>query len=957
MKFIKNKLNQKIVIYITIFFLTIYSSLNIPTWSNNLIKTNQQAKVQENEIIEGNNNALELVKQGNRFYDQGKFAEAIEEWDKAADIYTQEGNEFGRVESLTNKSQALQNLGNYKEACNTSLEALNYFELKKFDCGKIVDENSGLKEQLEEKINSLKDNPESLSINQSIALRLLGDNLRRLGYLEDSKNILELGLKVAEYRQDNEEISGVQIDLGNILRALGNREREIDPESPPELAYNIGIDSLKSNESPVERALSIYKDYELALNYYKNAAAISNEKNTIIRAQINRISLLLDMKQWWKKAIDEAASFEGAKKNPQILSYGLELDNNLNQKSQKLRSEIYPQINNLPLSWTTLNTKINLADILLKQTTNDSIWLKDLELLLEQIREDAEQLGDKRIEAITIGYQGKLSQQQALNTQNSDKRKQYLAEAQELTNKALQVLDQVPDEREKRNNRDIRYRLLSQLGRIYQQQNNIPAAIGAYEGALQNLEELRKDLPSINKNVQFDFKEEIEPIYREYVELLLSSKQPISDENLKTARDVIESLQLAELDNHLKDPCSVIKISNIDKFIDENPKAQTSAVIYPVIIPVPKTEQLRLDIIVKFPKQKLRHYPTPPLPKKDFDKTLDNLSQLLYEEPEKIIQGLKRRITPEDISSESEERSAESREDKLIEELIEALEPNKKKLLPLLEQVYNWLVKPIKADLTNVDTLVFVLDGRLQSIPISALYALYDGEKYLLEDYSIALIPSLQLIDPKPLSRNNLNILAAGLSIPTKDFPNPLTNVEKELENIGKLPTNSTILLNSDFTEENIGDLLDEEKFPIVHLATHGKFSSNSERTFIVTGDEKRIRAKDFDNLLKISQSKKIGLLVLSSCETAQGDPRAVLGLAGIAVRSGASTTIATLWSVEDSSAAILMSKFYEELIDSDSNPDINKSLALKNAQLELLRSKYNHPFFWAAYVLVGSWF
>ncbi len=143
--------------------------------------------------------------------------------------------------------------------------------------------------------------------------------------------------------------------------------------------------------------------------------------------------------------------------------------------------------------------------------------------------------------------------------------------------------------------------------------------------------------------------------------------------------------------------------------------------------------------------------------------------------------------------------------------------------------------------------------------------------------------------------------------------------------------------------------------FPVVHLATHGQFSSKADETFILTWDG-RINVNQLDTLLRIRETESpnaIELLVLSACQTAAGDKRAALGLAGIAVRAGARSTLASLWNVDDKSTAELMSQFYREL----TSQKLTKAEALRQAQLALLNNpKYQHPLFWAAYVLVGNW-
>ena len=103
----------------------------------------------------------------------------------------------------------------------------------------------------------------------------------------------------------------------------------------------------------------------------------------------------------------------------------------------------------------------------------------------------------------------------------------------------------------------------------------------------------------------------------------------------------------------------------------------------------------------------------------------------------------------------------------------------------------------------------------------------------------------------------------------------------------------------------------------------------------------------------KESQKSAVELLVLSACETAAGDRRAALGLAGVAVRAGARSTLASLWSVDDESSAVLMSQFYSKL----SQKKLSKAEALRQAQLALLKNpKYMVPYYWSSFVLLGNW-
>jgi len=101
-------------------------------------------------------------------------------------------------------------------------------------------------------------------------------------------------------------------------------------------------------------------------------------------------------------------------------------------------------------------------------------------------------------------------------------------------------------------------------------------------------------------------------------------------------------------------------------------------------------------------------------------------------------------------------------------------------------------------------------------------------------------------------------------------------------------------------------------------------------------------------------RGKPVELLTLSACQTAAGDDRAALGMAGVAIKAGARSALATLWFVNDQSTAILISQFYAELHRDSS---VSKAKALQNAQLTLMGDRrYEHPCYWAPYLIIGNW-
>jgi len=195
--------------------------------------------------------------------------------------------------------------------------------------------------------------------------------------------------------------------------------------------------------------------------------------------------------------------------------------------------------------------------------------------------------------------------------------------------------------------------------------------------------------------------------------------------------------------------------------------------------------------------------------------------------------------------------------------------------------------------------------------------------------------------------------LLAGLTKSRHGF-SALSNVDDEIQTIDAL-LDSRVLLDERFTSTTLAQQLNTTEVPIVHLATHAQYSSNLEDTFILAWD-RPILVDELSSLLSTGDQNRlepIELLVLSACETATGDSRAALGLAGISLQAGARSTLASLWNLDDSSGAYFASQFYRAL----AQPHITKAEALRQAQRSLLSNpNYRHPIYWAAYVMVGNW-
>jgi CHAT domain-containing protein len=845
---------------------------------------------------------LGLSLQAQQLYQAGQLAPAAVAWQKAATAFAAQGDRLGKTKSLINQSQVLQDLGLYPRACSSLLEAFN---LEDTQCSAF---------QIEQLIKTLEQQSK-ITLVEGIGLRSLGSILQKKGMLTQAQKIVEFSVLAT---RNSSESAATLLALGNIQQALGNQVRDRwNYERITEI-----IDR-QDSKNALEPYLTAFKTYE------QIALKADTELLTQTQAQLNHLSLLIELEAWWQQQtqrriqswqrLDQQTLVEMAEKFSALLTAELK------DSKTNLMAKIDANLPQLPPTHQGIYAQINYTQSLtrLGETT-------PVESILQKALEQARLIKDQRGESYALGYLG----------QNYGLRGK-LKEAIALTERALAVAEA---QNVNHDAREVSYLWQSQLGMLLERSGSTEEAIAAYTLAFNTLQSLRTDLNTNNQVVQFNFRQEVKPVYLHLANLLLSNNLQASksltaintandrdQSNLELARQVIESLQLAELDNFFQDPCS--PTADISVTIDDlDPQA---AVIYPIVL------SDRLEVILSMAGKPLKRFTTN-ISAKEVDRTLDALYDSLYNQS--INNSAVNIFSTTPLNPR---------------EVIE----NTQALLPNLQEIYRWLIQPLESELTanQIETLVFILSGKLQNVPMAALY---DGKQYLLEKHSVALAPSLQLLNTQSKPKNKLKVLAAGLSqqveIQGEIFP-ALSYVPQELKQIQTVFPRSRQLLDREFTAEKIEQQLQSD-FSIIHLATHGVFSSDPQQTFIVTGDRQIINLNALSTLLSSSNNRP-ELIVLSACNTATGDERAVLGLAGVAVRSG-SSTIASLWSVEDGSTSKLMSQFYRQL----SNSATKKVNALQKAQLSLVESlRANpplpelkqlppHPYYWASYVLVGNW-
>jgi CHAT domain-containing protein len=452
---------------------------------------------------------------------------------------------------------------------------------------------------------------------------------------------------------------------------------------------------------------------------------------------------------------------------------------------------------------------------------------------------------------------------------------------------------------------DALYRWEWQVGRLLRAQKNNDAAIAAYRRAVETLESIRHDvaLRYGNPSAHSSFRDVAGAMYFQLADLLLLRADSAAnaadlDRMLLEARDSAELLKSAELEDYFQDECVNLLKSKITKV---ETVSATAAIVY--IIPLPD----RTEMLVSLPSG-LRRLKSP---------TTD---AALFRVAHQFRVNLEKRTTYE--------------------------------YLEQAKQLHDWLIKPLEPLLANtkIDTLVFIPDGALRNIPMGALH---DGQKYLIEKYAVAVTPSLTLMEPRPFVRENLQLAANGLTEGVQGFA-PLAHVRQELSNLKKL-FGGTELINKQFVQANVEKEFAQESYSIVHIASHGHFDSDAKKSFVLTFDGK-LTLDELEQLLRPSQlrDKPVELLTLSACQTAAGDDRAALGLAGVAIKAGARSAFATLWFVNDESSATLVSDFYTALRN---HPEMSKAQALRGAQTKLLADqRYAHPCYWAPYLIIGNW-
>jgi len=503
---------------------------------------------------------------------------------------------------------------------------------------------------------------------------------------------------------------------------------------------------------------------------------------------------------------------------------------------------------------------------------------------------DAERIGekimDKKIISMASGFTG-----QYLETLNQ------VDDAIQKTRKAIFYAD-------KQNDSEILYVWQWQLGRLFKKCHQIEKAITAFKNSISTLSKIRSELFSGSRMQTNIFETNVKPVYMGLAGLYLDQADHETDPQLKEnkiilARNVMESLKNAELQDYFEDECVSKNQKKKPNMLLRTPEGV--ALLYPIAL------SDRLTILITLPDAIQRY-------------SVD----IQYTHLNKVVKQYRKQVQ----TRTSNEFLATSR------------------------KLYQWIIRPAEKALaeSNIHTLLVAPDGVLRLIPFSSLN---DGSQFLVEKYAIATIPAINLTDTKKHVQKSKNVLISGLSDAVQDF-SALPSVQSELTDIKSIMNAKNMLFNKEYTLSKVTDELQTNDYNIVHFATHGIFGGTGKDSFLLTYESQL----DMDNLETIMslgkyRNHQVDLLTLSACQTALGDERAALGLAGVAVKAGVRSAVATLWYIDDEATSLAVRELYRQL----KKENISKAMALQNAQKMLIaQPRYWHPVYWAPFLLIGSW-
>ncbi|MEA5466939.1 CHAT domain-containing protein [Leptothoe sp. PORK10 BA2] len=956
----------------------------------------------------------DLSSQADRLRDEGlelyrvsQWRQALDNWQQALELYRQAGDRGGEATTLGNIGVIYNSLGDYPQA-------LDYQE-----------QSLALSRELGDRVG------ESRALgNIGNIYQFLGDYLQALDYQEQSLALSrELGDRATE-AQTLGNIGNIYQFLGDYPQALAYQEQSLA------LTRELGDRATEANAlGNIGNIYQFLGDYPQALAYQEQSLAIKRDLGDrgVEATILGNIGIIYSLLGDYPQALD-------------YLEQSLALTRELSDRAGEARAlgnigNIYQVLGDYPQALDYLEQSLALTQELGDRATEADVLgnigiiyqvLGDYSQALDYLEQSlalTRELGDRGSEAITLGNIGNIYYLLGDYPQALDYQEQSLALTRELGDRAgeanalgnigniydslgdypqaLDYLEQSLALTRELGNRAGEALILGNIGYLFEAEAEPELAIIFFKEAVNGYEEIRKDNQVFEQALQDSYTAKVEDTYRALANLLLEQGR------IPEAQQVLDLLKIEELREFTRASWESGRLQHTDI---EQPVIKSHGSLIALGLKLYHCRQTRCDdlnslrteqrtLTAEYENQVAQFAAT--IAANDRDDGLFQDPNSLSDDAYKLLQANPNAaliypfVTDEKLwllwaaaggavgSIDVDVSQGElSKAVQQFGELLSSPGP----LDPLQaksQQLHDWLIKPLEAELkaNNIQQLIFVNDRVTRYIPMAALY---DGETYLMERYTLSTVIAPAITDTEETlgTVDSAEILGLGLTKPVEGF-NALPAVAEELNAIVRSNGDDAagiypgqVLMDDEFTLESMQNTIEFRR--ILHIATHAQFEpSQPEDSFILLGNGRRMSIKDIDIMQE--SLRDLHLVVLSACQTALGGPTGdgseIAGISSYFLSANrAATVLATLWQVDDTGTSLLMQRFYTLM----ASGELTKAEALRQAQLSLLKNEntlterlgqlgisrgglvnpdatdtgsvgLTHPYYWAPFTLMGN--
>ncbi|MFB2933661.1 tetratricopeptide repeat protein, partial [Aerosakkonemataceae cyanobacterium BLCC-F154] len=696
----------------------------------------------------------------------GQHRKALELFSQALAISKEVGDKVGEGTTLVSIGLVYDNLGQHRKALELFSQALAIFT----EVGDKAGEGTTL-QNIGNVYNYLAEYPKAIDFyQQALAIftevgdkagegtTLVGIGLvyYNLGEYPKAIDFYQQALAIFRRVDDKAEEGTTLNNIGQVYRNLGEYPKALDFFSPALAIYRqvgdkAGEGTILQNIGTVYRNLG---EYPKALNFYQQALAIFTEVGNKAGEGTTLVGIgqVYDNLEKYRKAMN-------------FYQQALAIHRQVGNKAEEGRT-----LNNIGQVYRNLGEHRKAMDFL-----NQALAIH-------------RQVGNKAEEGLTLDNIGEVY----------DKLGEH-GKAMDLFSQALAISKEVGDkvgEGETLNN----------IGLILNKQNQPELAIVFYKQSVNVIETIRQDLRKLPQEQQKSYTKTVASTYRDLANLLLGQGRILE------AQQVLELLKIQEIRDYTRNAKASNQTSGIDLNSIEEQIIKTHGSLIAFGQKVAECRKSKCSELSQLNDQ-LQALIT------QYNQSIATLKQIIANRRAQDQQVL----DPNDFGRKAREITAAQPGTVLIypfvvadktwlllaaeggvlksievpvsrrelgetvlkfRQLLQQPNSNLQELKATSKQLYDWLIKPLESEIKGnkkVTNLVFSLDRVTRYIPMAALF---DGEKYLIENYSVSTILSAGLTDVSsrlPPGTSNTPVLGLGLSNAVAGF-NPLPNVLAEVD-------------------------------------------------------------------------------------------------------------------------------------------------------------------------------